>query len=157
MPDLPETPPAVATKPAHPDASRDEQHMRVLPILYYVFGALAALSTCFGLFYVAIGIWLAVDPDMLTRGEPDAPPPEVMGMVGALVAVIGFCVVVLQLAVAAALVTAGRCLARRRARIFCVVVAAFICLSFPFGTALGVYSLVVLSRPGVVAMMGRKA
>ena len=42
---------------------------------------------------------------------------------------------------------AGWRLAQRRARPFCLWVAAVNCFFFPFGTALGIFTLVVLSRP----------
>jgi len=49
---------------------------------------------------------------------------------------------------ALALVSAAM-LKRRRRRIFCMVVAAMLCLFHPFGTVLGVFTLLVLARPSV--------
>jgi disulfide bond formation protein DsbB len=46
---------------------------------------------------------------------------------------------------------AGRCLAQRRRYLLCMVVAGIACIFMPFGTALGVFTLVVLSRPAVKA------
>ena len=46
-------------------------------------------------------------------------------------------------------VLAGRNLARRRRYLFCQVVAGVGCMFMPFGTVLGVFTLVVLSRPAV--------
>ena len=44
---------------------------------------------------------------------------------------------------------AGRFLAARRRRIFILVVAALNTIAFPFGTAIGVFTLIVLLRPTV--------
>ncbi len=44
------------------------------------------------------------------------------------------------------------CLSRRRHRTFSLVVAVVNCLMVPFGTLLGVFTLVVLSRPSVAAL-----
>jgi hypothetical protein len=47
------------------------------------------------------------------------------------------------------LAVAGRCLARRKGYTFCLVVAGISCLFMPFGTILGVFTIVVLTRPSV--------
>ncbi len=44
---------------------------------------------------------------------------------------------------------AGYCLRQQRDRTFCLIVAGFNCINFPFGTALGVFSLIVLVRESV--------
>ncbi len=44
---------------------------------------------------------------------------------------------------------AGFCLLNSRDRTFCMIVAGFNCINFPFGTALGVFSLIVLVRESV--------
>jgi hypothetical protein len=47
------------------------------------------------------------------------------------------------------ILTAGRFLARRKHHLFCLVVAGVECLFFPFGTVLGVFTIIVLMRPSV--------
>jgi hypothetical protein len=44
---------------------------------------------------------------------------------------------------------AGRCLSRRKAYSFALVVACIECLFIPFGTILGVFTIVALSRESV--------
>ncbi len=44
---------------------------------------------------------------------------------------------------------AGRKLARRRSWTFCLVVASIECLFMPYGTVLGVFTIIVLLRPTV--------
>jgi len=46
---------------------------------------------------------------------------------------------------------AGRFLGERSHYTYCFVIAILSCLSFPLGTVLGVFTLVVLSRPSVKA------
>lgn len=43
----------------------------------------------------------------------------------------------------------ARCLARRKHHLFCVVMAGVECIFMPFGTVLGVFTLMVLVRPSV--------
>jgi len=47
---------------------------------------------------------------------------------------------------------AGRCLAKRRSRVFCMVIAGFSCLGVPYGTLLGVFTFIVLGQPSVRAL-----
>jgi hypothetical protein len=50
---------------------------------------------------------------------------------------------------------AGWLLALRKQYVFCMVFASVNCLIFPVGTIFGVYSLMVLLRPGVKALFER--
>ena len=71
---------------------------------------------------------------------------------GILFAVIGAFVLLLGIAFATATFLAGRFLANRTHRLFCLVVACINCLNLPFGTILGVCTLIVLLRPSVQAL-----
>ena len=55
---------------------------------------------------------------------------------------------------AACVALAGRELARHGGYTYCLIVAAIECLFMPFGTALGVLTLIVLMRPSVKAQFG---
>jgi len=59
-------------------------------------------------------------------------------------------------ALATCIFAAGRFIKARKRRTFCIVVAAINCAFFPLGTALGVLSILVLSRPTVGAMFQRQ-
>jgi hypothetical protein len=47
---------------------------------------------------------------------------------------------------------AGRCLSRRKGYSFALVIACIECLFVPFGTILGVFTIVALSRESVKAL-----
>lgn len=49
----------------------------------------------------------------------------------------------------ALVIVSGRSIKRRRRRVFSLIVAGLSCLFFPFGTALGVFTFIVLLRPSV--------
>ena len=53
---------------------------------------------------------------------------------------------------AVAMAIAGRKLAVRRSYTYCLVVAGIECLFMPFGTVLGVFTIIVLIRPSVKAL-----
>ena len=48
----------------------------------------------------------------------------------------------------------ARRISRRKGRVFSMVVAGLNCLSLPLGTALGIFTLVVLTRPSVAKSYG---
>ena len=63
--------------------------------------------------------------------------------------VIGAVGILAGLTLAVLTVAAGRRLAKYRSHTYCLVVAALLCLFMPLGTALGVFTLIVLMRPSV--------
>jgi hypothetical protein len=121
--------------------NQDEEHLRLLSILYYVKGGLTAFGTCFfGGYAVILGTALTA-ASQSHNGPPVFVGPLVFVLVGFVVLLIG--------ALAALTIMAGRNLARRKHYTFCFIMAAILCLSVPLGTALGVFTMVVLLRPSV--------
>jgi hypothetical protein len=58
---------------------------------------------------------------------------------------------------AALIAWAGRCLARRMHYTYCLMMAGVACVFMPFGTVLGVFTILVLVKPGVKAAFGQAA
>jgi len=123
------------------------QHLRLLSIFHYVVGGLAALLSCFPVIYLATGIAFVV---VASRAEDAAnAPPAVVGWVFAL---LGGVMMLLGWAFAACVIIAGRFLARRVHHTFCLVMGGIDCLFMPFGTVLGVFTIIVLMKPSVRAL-----
>jgi hypothetical protein len=121
--------------------NQDEEHLRLLSILYYIWGGLTACFSCFGVIYALMGgVFLVA-----AAQEQNGPP----AFVGLLFWVFGAAMVILVLVVAGVTIWTGRNLQKRQHYTACMVVAAISCLSVPLGTALGVFTFVVLSRPSV--------
>jgi hypothetical protein len=76
-------------------------------------------------------------------------PPEFLGWIFALIGLVLF---VIGIAMAILILIAGRSLSHRKAYSFALVVACIECLVVPFGTILGVFTIVVLSRASVKAL-----
>ncbi len=131
--------------------NQDTEHLRLLVIFHYVVAGVMVLVGCFPIIHVAIGVALLAAPDETWEGK-DAPPPFVPKMIGMLFTVVGSVIIVFNWTLATCLFFAGRCLAQRRRRAVCIVVAAAACLFFPFGTALGVFTIIVLTRPTVAVL-----
>jgi hypothetical protein len=126
--------------------SRDEEHLRILSILYYVFGGLGAFGGLFPLIYVALGVaFLSGSMGPPGKGGAGGPPPEL----GWIFIGIGSAISLLVWSLAACTLFAAYNLSKKRRYLFCFVIACISCASVPLGTILGVFTIVVLARPGV--------
>jgi len=76
-------------------------------------------------------------------------PPEFLGWI---FAVLGSLLFVIGIAIAICILIAGRSLALRKRYSFALVMACIECLFVPFGTILGIFTIVVLSRESVKAL-----
>jgi len=127
----------------------DAEHLRLLAIFHYIVAGLAALFSFFPLLYTAMGaffIWAAQHPSPKQTGEP---PPEFLGWIFIAGGSFFF---LLGLAMAICILIAGRSLAMRKRYMFAFVVACVECIFMPFGTVLGVFTIIALSRGSVKAL-----
>jgi hypothetical protein len=118
--------------------NRDEQHLKLLSIFHYVVGGLKALFTCIFFIHFFIGIAMLIGA---IEGAP-----SVVGLIMVAMAVV---FITFGWALSVCLIIAGSSLAKRKRYTFCVVIAAISCMFVPFGTILGVFTIVVLMRPSV--------
>jgi hypothetical protein len=130
----------------------DAQNLRYLTIGHYICAAIAAVFACIPLIHFSIGLIFLLKPPAPQDGEQF--PAQLFGLMFAL---IGGAAVLCGWAFAALIFVAGRSLAARRRHTFCIVVAALCCAFFPLGTALGVFTILVLMRPTVKAMFQQQA
>ena len=128
---------------------QDEEQLRLLSILHYVWGGLIAFGGCIGGIYSLIGGGIITAA--ASEGGRNAPPVAV----GAILLVFGVFIVLLVGTISTLTIVAGRSLARKQHHTLCMVMACISCLSVPLGTALGVFTLVVLSRPSVKQKFGK--
>jgi hypothetical protein len=122
--------------------NKDEEQLNLLSIYHYVVGGVMAFFACFPLIHVALGI------AMLSGALENAKNPPPSG-VGWLFVLLGGFFILIGWTMAVCAIAAGRQLKRRRAHTFCFVVACIECLFMPFGTVLGVFSIIVLQRDSV--------
>ena len=120
----------------------DTEHLKLLRWAYFLSAGLTACFSLMGLAYAGMGAFITSIPVK----EGQTPPPEaiVWGL-----AIVGITVTVIMLALAAAKLRVAKALRERNSRTLCYVVAVLTMFGMPFGTFLGVLTLVVLSRPSV--------
>jgi len=131
---------------------QDQGHLRLLSIFHYIVGGLCGLFACFPILHLILGI------AVLSGAIPERPNQADFPPVVAWIFIVVACVIVLAgWTFSAAIVLAGRSLVRHQYYTFCLVVAAIECLFMPFGTVLGVFTIVVLVRPTVKQLFEQQA
>jgi hypothetical protein len=137
--------------------ARDADHLRLLSIFHYVYGGLVALFSCLFILYIVIGVVFVSGsatfptPAPTTTAPTTAPVGPPSQAFGWMFVVMGSVMLLVGWTIAGLTIASGRCMARRRARTFSLVVAGVNCLSVPLGTTLGVFTFIVLLRESVAA------
>jgi hypothetical protein len=122
---------------------KDTEHLRLLTIFHFIFGGFGVLGVGFLVFHFFIMRMILSNPQIQHQGGP---PPEAMIKIFAVIYII----------LAFFLVAGGLLnifsavgIKQRRRRMLSLITAGMNCISFPFGTALGVFTFIVLSRESV--------
>ena len=123
------------------------EHLRLLAIFHYIVGGLAGLFSLFPVIHLVMGV-------AMVTGRMDAPDQDGV-LFGWLFILFAAGMIIFGLSFAVCLVLAGRFLSRRVHYTFCFVMAALACMFFPFGTVLGIFTIIVLSRTGVRDLFDR--
>jgi hypothetical protein len=140
-------PSATMNPPSVP--SPDTDHLRVLAICHYITAGLTLLMSAFIPLHYVIMKMIFTRPEMM-KPQPGLPampfdPAEFFALFQ------WFYLIAAVFMLAAVVLTAmsGRYIQRRVNRLFSLIVAGFLCMFFPFGTALGVFTFIVLTRESV--------
>jgi hypothetical protein len=126
--------------------NKDLEHLRLLAIFHYIVGAITAIWLSFPLIHVFVGLMLLLNPQGIASDGKQAGPTRLFGLIFVL---IGGAVVLFGWTLGALTIYAGRCISRREKHTFCLVVACVNCLQMPLGTALGIFTLIVMLRDSV--------
>jgi ABC-type phosphate transport system permease subunit len=135
-------PPPIST-PA-PQQKKDTEHLRLLSVFHFVFAGFGALGVIVMVVQFAIMQRLFSNPE-IWKSEQNPPPKEVVTI---LLGVFVFVSLLIVLGLALNLLSAIF-IRKRRHRLFSLIVAGLNCLQVPLGTALGVFTFMVLTRESV--------
>ena len=127
--------------------SQDSEHLKLLAIFHYVVAAMTALFACipFIHFFMGLALFTGAFPDT----DPDAQK------VGIFIMVFAGLFILAGWTLAALIAFSGRSLQTRRRYTFCLVMAGVECIFMPFGTVLGVFTIIVLIRDSVKQLFGK--
>lgn len=127
--------------------NQDDQYLNTIAIFHYVVAGIAALFACFPIFHLTIGIGMMTGS--FFGGEI---PPEdawIFPIFGLAFTIIPGAIILAGWAYAVCMALAGYFLNQRRRYMFCMVMAGISCAFAPFGTVLGVFTILLLTRPSV--------
>jgi hypothetical protein len=127
------------------ESNRDREQLKLLEVFHYVMGGLAVAGTAFLFIHYTIMSTAFSNPQMWQHMNPP-PPFDPTQFFHAFVwfylfmGAWGLVSLVTNLA-------SAWCIRTRKYRFFSMIVAGFNCINLPFGTGLGVCTLIVLLRP----------
>ncbi|MEP6925391.1 MAG: hypothetical protein ABI954_13065 [Pyrinomonadaceae bacterium] len=132
--------------------NKDLEHLRLLSIFHYVVGGIIAFFACFPLIHLTMGLFFLFAPLPENPQKPgDAAVLKVMGaffvIIPAIIILIGWTLAILT-------IIAGRKLSKHQSYTYCLIVAGIVCVFMPFGTVLGVFTIIVLLRDSVKTIFG---
>ena len=119
-----------------------EDHLRLLGIFHYVVGGLMILFGCFPIIHLIVGIAIFLKEE---GGE------RFFGLL--FVAMAGVFILTAWV-IGGLIIKAGIHLKERSHYTFCLVMAGISCIFFPFGTTLGVFTIITLTKPEAKELFG---
>jgi hypothetical protein len=131
--------------------SEDIKHLDLLSLFHYILGGITALFSCIPFVHVFIGLAM-VSGKFFEEANGSGPPP----FFGWLFVILGAVFILLGWCLAVFMVVIGKKLKSRKNRMFCMVVAGVECIFMPFGTILGVLTLIALSKDSIKAIFAKQ-
>lgn len=127
--------------------NQDIDQIKTLGICTLVYSGISALFAFFPIFHLLIGI------SMLNGSFYNGNPPTETGFPISIFAlmftILPAVMIFFGLAFAVALAISGYFLLKKRHYLYCMVMGAISCVFVPFGTVLGIFTIIVLQRPSV--------
>ena len=123
----------------------DPEHLKLLTLFHYLLAGLALAGILFLTLHYTLMRTLIFNPKMWESQKGNPPPPELFHVLQWVYWVLGVLLVMGSIAN----LLSGRWIRARRNRPFSLVVAAINCIQIPLGTALGVFTIIVLTRDSV--------
>ncbi|HRK30524.1 MAG TPA: hypothetical protein PLD59_05550 [Tepidisphaeraceae bacterium] len=127
----------------------DDSHLNLLSIFHYVCGGMLALFACVPIIHIILGVMMVSGKFQQPANAPNS--QQMDAAFGYFFIVGGSFAVLIGWTAAICIALAGRAIRWRRWRLFTLVMAGISCMFMPFGTVLGVFTLIVLLRPSVAA------
>ena len=128
--------------------STDNEHLRLLSIFHYVVGGIGCLFSCMTIFHIAIGLTFILSPETMTGDEGETMP----AFFGWMFFLMGSGFFILGQVTSIAIIVSGRFVSKRKNYMYSFIVGCVECIFLPFGTVLGVFTIIILSKESVKAL-----
>ena len=129
--------------------NQDSNQLRLLSIFHFVVAGIAGIFSLFPIIHLLVGIGILTGA--FDEGTNGVQPPPVIGWLFISIALV---FITVGLTLATCIAVAGGKLGRRAGYSYCIAVAGIECIFMPFGTVLGVLTIMVLLRPSVKLLFG---
>ena len=127
----------------------DEQYLRLLSIFHYVVGGLTALVACIPILHFTVGV------GMIIASLTEPRETGLLVLPGLAFTLIAGGIMLFGWTFALCIALTGYFLSARRNYMFCLVMAGIETILTPFGTVLGVFTIILLVRPSVKMLFRR--
>jgi hypothetical protein len=135
------------------DNNKDSEHLRLLSIFHYVVGGIGALFSLFPLIHLGIGMAFILSPETFVDSNSGNQPPAFIGYI---FVIVGAVIIIVGETLAFSTIYSGVQIRKRQKYMFSFVLACILCVFIPFGTVLGVFTIIVLSRDSVKKLYARE-
>lgn len=123
----------------------DEGSLRLLSIFFYILACMSGLAGCIVMSFALLGI-------AVMAGAVEGLPREIAMFLGLILVVLESIIAIIVWGLGLLETLTARSFATRSRYRFCCVMACLELLNVPFGTAVGIFAIVILSRPSVRAL-----
>jgi hypothetical protein len=132
------------------------ENLKLLAIFHYVVAGIAALFSMFPVIHLVIGFTLLAAPETMVKpGATAAADLHLLHFVGAAFFILAAIFILCGLSFAACVAVSGWFLQKRTRYLYCMVMAGIECAFVPFGTVLGVFTIITLVKPETQQLFGR--
>ena len=131
--------------PVPAERKEDTEHLRLLTIFHFILAGLSLLGIGFLAAHYTVMRVVFMNPEIWKNQKGPPPPPEIFAMMQWFYVFFGFILVTAALGN----LLSGLFMKRRKHRTFSLIIAGLDCFQIPFGTALGVFTFIVLLRDSV--------
>lgn len=130
------------------DMQKDDDQLQLLSTFHYVVAGITGLFAIFPIIHLVVGIAIVSGAfnNMDGQAPGEAGPPAFMGWIFIAAASVG---ILIGMALAISIGIAGSKLKKRQSHTYCMVIACLECMFMPFGTVLGILTIIALQKPSV--------
>ena len=125
----------------------DQQHLKLLSIFHYVVGGMLYFFGFIPIMHLLMGILMVTG----SFGSENQGDEAIVRVMGCFLLLISTLFMLCAWTLATLTIITGKKITKRLSYTFCLVMAGIECLFMPFGTILGVFTIIVLCRPSVKA------
>lgn len=142
----------ISSEPPPPPLTKEDiDHLNNLSIGFKIYACLAGCGGFLPLIHIFLGLTLATGGALSSTQNQNTAEGPLLGFVGIIFVFGGALVMALMFTLAYYCWQTSNWLTERKHHTGCIIVAAVACANFPFGTILGVLTLIVINRTQVKA------